>query len=116
MVAVPILETLFVGRKLNNLEGQPYFKKSEGLCTWNTPFHFFFLFFKGAVPEVALSFDVGPGPLSIGIEVGKANPSVKSAGSRSKASVKYVFLVLSPKLPPYLELKLPLEAFEFQSQ
>lgn len=44
-------------------------------------------FFKGAVPEVALSFDVGPGPLSIGIEVGKANPSVKSAGSRSKASV-----------------------------
>lgn len=48
-------------------------------------------------PEVALSFDVGPGPLSIGIEVGKANPSVKSAGSRSKASVKYVFLVLSPK-------------------
>lgn len=72
-------------------------KKSEGLCTWNTPFHFFFLFFKGAVPEVALSFDVGPGPLSIGIEVGKANPSVKSAGSRSKASVKDVFLVLSPK-------------------
>ena len=53
--------------------------------------------FSGAVPEVALSFDVGPGPLSIGIEVGKANPSVKSAGSRSKASVKYVFLVLSPK-------------------
>lgn len=33
----------------------------------------------------------------IGIEVGKANPSVKSAGSRSKASVKYVFLVLSPQ-------------------
>lgn len=38
-------------------------------------------FFKGAVPEVALSFDVGPGPVSIGIsvdidvgiEVGKAN-------------------------------------------
>jgi hypothetical protein len=30
----------------------------------------------------------------IGIEVGKANPSVNS---RSKASVKYVFLVLSPK-------------------
>lgn len=55
------------------------------------------LFFKGAVPEVALSFDVGPGPLSIGIEVGKANPSVKSAGSRSKASVKDVFIVLSPK-------------------
>lgn len=50
--------------------------------------------FSGAVPEVALSFDVGPGPLSIGIEVGKANPSVNS---RSKASVKYVFLVLSPK-------------------
>lgn len=46
---------------------------------------------------VALSFDVGPGPLSIGIEVGKANPSIKSAGSRSKASVKDVFLVLSPK-------------------
>lgn len=45
---------------------------------------------------VALSFDVGPGPLSIGIEVGKANPSIKSAGSRSKASVKDVFLVLSP--------------------
>lgn len=43
-------------------------------------------FFKGkglsAVPEVALSFNVGPGPVSIGIEVGKANPSVKSAGSR----------------------------------
>lgn len=54
-----------------------------------------YLFVYGAVK--LLSFDVGPGPVSIGIEVGKANPSVKSAGSRSKASVKDVFLVLSPK-------------------
>lgn len=36
--------------------------------------------------EFALSFNVGPGPVSIGISVGKANPSVKSV--KSKASVK----------------------------
>jgi hypothetical protein len=72
--------------------------------------------FSGAVPEVALSFDVGPGPLSIGIEVGKANPSVKSAGSRSKASVKYVFLVLSPKSASALPGVEVTVGGEFQSQ
>lgn len=55
-------------------------------------------FFKGkglsAVPEVALSFNVGPGPVSIGLAYFNANPPVNY---RSKASVKYVFLVLSTK-------------------
>ena len=73
------------------------------------------------VKEVALSFDVGPSPVSIGIsvdidvgiEVGKANPSVKSAGSRSKASVKDVFLVLNKvKYELQLRFTLSLQADE----